>query len=410
MERTLLQNSSWLIIAQVVVKVISLFYTIFLARELGVENFGLFGVALAYFALISAASDLGFNRYLIREGTVDSQKLGPLLTLTVIIRLVLSGALFLVFYSLISLFDSDPTRVNLSQLAVLAVLPQSVALTFDGVFVALQRLKLSAIALVTLSLSTTVFGVYLVSTGYGSFGAVAALVLGQIVYLILGVILTLTTPVHLPSLHPPITVGRILKGSLPYGLIGLLGLLYFRVDTILLSYLKGSYETGIYTAAYRFLEALVFIPSTLAAAAFPMLSKYHQSNLKKVGQVYLSSLKILGSLSVVITAAYLLILPEVVRILLPEYLSSIDTLKILSLTIPFMFIHVPGAAVLLSTNKFFRPVLTLSVVTLSFNVLANLYFIPKFGALGAAGVTVVSEMVSFVLFFGLLYTKVLQDD
>ena len=39
-------------------------------------------------------------------------------------------------------------------------------------------------------------------------------------------------------------------GSLPYGLLGILGLLYFRIDTILLSYLRGNFETEIAAGTY----------------------------------------------------------------------------------------------------------------------------------------------------------------
>ena len=73
-----------------------------------------------------------------------------------------------------------------------------------------------------------------------------------------------------------------------------------------------------------------------------------------------------------------------------------------------MFIHVPAVTVLLSTDKYLKQVLILSLITVAFNIGANLAFIPKFGFIAASWVTVASEILSFVIFFLLTKNKFLD--
>ena len=85
-----------------------------------------------------------------------------------------------------------------------------------------------------------------------------------------------------------------------------------------------------------------------------------------------------------------------------------QVIQILALTIPFMFIHVPAAVVLLTSDKFLKPVIILSLLTVGFNVIANLLLIPTYGIYAAAWITVASEILSFTVFFLLLYKRLLR--
>lgn len=372
------------------------------------ENFGFYVVALAYFALISSVADFGFNRFVVREGAKNLNRLSILVGGSILVRFLLTLLFLGIFALWLYFFDHDLVRVNLSLLAALAVLPQSVALTFDAALVAKQQLRLSSLALLGLSVSTTFLGVYLVGSGLGVYGAVVALGLGQVVYVGVLVLLLFKRQINLFSKVSLPMIKEVLKGSLPYGILGVLGLLYFRIDTLLLSYLKGAEQTGFYGAAYKFLEAIVFVPSAISSAMFPVLAKLHDDNIQGVKKLYFSSLKFLGVFSLPILLGYIFILPFVIRWLLPDYLPAVGAVWILSLAIPFMFIHVPGAIVLLSTDKFLKPVIVLSLIMLTFNILLNLILIPNYGFIGSSWATVLSEIGSFVVFFVFLQRRVFR--
>lgn len=397
--KQILKQTSWLFLAQSITRVIGFFYTIFLAKNLGVEGFGLLTVALAYFAIISALADFGFNRFLIREIARDKLKASQLLCNILILRLTLTAVAFAFFAVGLYILDQDKIRVSLILLTLLAILPQAVALTFDGLFIAIRNLKFSAVSLIFASLSTVSFGVYLVSIGLGIIGAVNALIIGQLVYaLILLGFLYKFKLLSISAINFAV-LKKVLAGSLPYGLLGVLGLIYFRVDAVMLSYMRGSFETGLYGAAYKFLEAIVFIPTALGTALFPVMAKLHTLHIHQIKILYIKSMKIMIFISLIIFFAYITILPIVIKEFLPNYLPSINAIKILAFAIPFMFLHVPASSVVLSEDKYLKTIIFLSLIPLSFNILMNLIFIPLYGFIAASWITVFSDVLSFFLIF-----------
>lgn len=388
-------------------RIISFFYVIYLAKVLGVSQFGLFTAALAYFSIISAVSDLGFNRFLIREVAKDKSRAGELLSNILILRLTLSSILFSIFAIVLYLLDPNATRVSLTLLAVLAIIPQTAVFTFDAVFTAFQKLEYAGAGLFFSGLVTVLSGYYLVGRGFGVFGAVSALIIGQIFYAVL-LFLLLFRNGNVSFSSVKLTVfKKAIIGSLPYGLLGVLGLLYFRIDALLLSYLRGSFETGIYGAGYKFLEAVVFIPGAFSAALFPALARLHDADAAEMKKLYFKSLKLMFFSGFLTALAYFLILPMLISLYLPNYLQSIKVIQILSFAIPFIFIAAPGVQVLFSSEKYLKSVIFFSILTVSFNIILNLIFIPKYGFLAAAWITVASEIISFVIFFLLIRSKYL---
>lgn len=405
--RQILKQTSWLFLAQSITRLISFFYVIYVARTLGVLDFGLYTVALAYFSIISSIADFGFNRFLIREVARDKLQAPQLVWNIAMLRLTLTAVLFAIFAVFLYTLDQDKMRVSLILLATISILPQSLAFTFDAIFVAIQKLQFSAGALFISSVTTVLVGFILIGNGFGAIGAVNALIAGQVIYVItLTYFLYREQGVFLAEIKLSIIKNAVL-GSLPYGLLSVLGLLYFRIDSIFLSYIRGNFETGIYGAAYKFLEAVTFIPSAFSLALFPVLARIHESSPPEVRKLYFKSLKVMLILGLMVFFCYMLILPEIIRIFLPKFTQSITVIKILSISIPFMFIHVPAVQVLLSTDKFLKPVIFLSFITLGFNVLANLIFIPRFGFMAAAWITTISEIFSFAVFYLLVSKRVL---
>lgn len=408
--KQIFKQSSLLISAQILTRIIGFFYTIFLANNLGVSNFGLYSVGLAYFSIISSIADFGFNRFLVREIVKQEEKSWEIIWSVFFLRLTSVSTFFAILAVLLYLFDPNKMRVSVILLASLAVLPQAIALTFDGVFTALRKLQFSAISAIVLSISTVIFGIWLINQGFGVMGAVNAIILGQVVYAtILGIILYKShgfakTTVTLQVLK------KAIFGSLPYGILAILGLLYFRIDTVILSYLKGNFETGIYSVGYRFLEALVFIPNALTLALFPVFTKLHEDDPKKVKKLFFKTVSSMFAAGIVIALGYFFVLPEIINQFLPQYGASIDVIRILSFAIPFMFVHIPAAAVLTSTDKYLKQIIIISLMPLTFNILFNLMLIPQFGIIAASWITVLSDILGLVLILIMVQRNILKNE
>jgi O-antigen/teichoic acid export membrane protein len=406
--KRLFRSSVGLIISQIFIKGIAFFYTIFLARTLNVDNFGFYTASLAFFALVTSFGEFGFNRYLIREGTKDHTKLPTLIATVAVTRSIFSIVSIAVIGLLLLIFDDNPTRIYLTFLALMAVLPHSIALTYDAALVAKEQFRYSAYASIILSVTNAVIGYFLVFGGLGAEGALFALMIAQAIYLVVLILFVKQNNINLWSSLSRSMAKQIISGTIPYGVLGILGLLYFRVDTLLLSYLKGSYDTGIYGAAYKFIEAIVFIPSVIFTTLFPTFAKLHDSDKSTLKDMYYRSLKMMMGLSVVILAGYLLVLPLVFKMALPQYVGSRDALFLLSFSIPCMFFNAPAVIVLFATDKYLKPVIVLSIFTVLFNIVGNILLIPTYGYMAAAAMTVTSELLSCVVFYVLLVKRVFK--
>ena len=255
----ILKKSFFLILSQGLARVLGFFYTIYLAKALAIDEFGLYSAALAYFSLASVIADFGFNRFLIREVSINKERLTEILFNVTSLRLTFATILFCIFTIGLYLFDKDILRSNLSILAIMAILPQAIALSLDAVFIALQKITFSAIATLVLSFFNCLLGVILVSQNFGSTGVISALIAAQLIYTLFLLLLLKKDRVRLFSKSTTNSLIKVLIGALPYGLLGIFGLIYFKIDTLMLSYMRGNFETGLSSASYKFLEAVILI-------------------------------------------------------------------------------------------------------------------------------------------------------
>ena len=136
-----------------------------------------------------------------------------------------------------------------------------------------------------------------------------------------------------------------------------------------------------------------------------VFSTSHKAEVKKL---YFKALKLMAVLGMAVMFGYLFILPLAIKLFLPQFLQSIDVIKILFLSIPFIFLATPGVQLLLSTEKYLTEVIVLSTFTVVLNILLNLLFIPQFGFSAAAWITVLSDALSFVIFFLLIKYQILD--
>lgn len=406
MLKAILKNSSYLLLAQTGTKILSFFYTFYLAKQLGVVAFGNYSVALSYFSVLSAVVDLGISRYMIREVAKDENKFIPLFINSLLIRLIFSVALVGVFGIALFISDPDKTRSLLSLVAAFTIIPQAIGLTIDAALIVKNRFKYSALGILVLNISTIVLGVYLTWIGAGALGALLAIVVGHILYMLCTIFFLLYSTNDLGQLFSqirPVTVRTIIKGSLLYGVMSMLGLIYFKVDTLLLSYLKGSFDAGVYSAAYRFLEGIVFIPAAFETAFFPAMSKV-QSKGKLDFVLYVKSLGFLGLISLPFMVSFWLLIPWLIGVYLgPGYQQSIDIVSILAWAVPFIFVLAAQGAVLLSSEKKLLLLVGVSVFNLLVNIIGNLIFIPQYGVYAAAWMTVLSQFLAFVIYFVIIY-------
>jgi O-antigen/teichoic acid export membrane protein len=186
-------------------------------------------------------------------------------------------------------------------------------------------------------------------------------------------------------------VRRLLAASLPVALFALLGILHFRIDTVLLSLLGSLDDIGTYSAAYRFPEQVLFIPGLFIAAIYPLLAGYAARDDPEIGATVSRSLAFLLLIAFPLTAATAVLAPDLIELVAGSgFDDAAGPLRVLAFAAVFMFANTLFSSLLIVYHEQ-RRVAWLIAVALHGNIAVNLVLIPLFGPMGAAAATLVTE-------------------
>jgi O-antigen/teichoic acid export membrane protein len=185
---------------------------------------------------------------------------------------------------------------------------------------------------------------------------------------------------------------RLMWLALPLGGTLLLNYLYFRLDVLLLSWLKTDADVAVYGVAYRVLEGLMVLPSYVMLAVFPSIARSEEDPPRRAAIVGTA----LGGLEVASLgmAALMAIFSREIAVALggPKYSAAGPVLAILSLALAISYVNgVYGNALMALGRQ--HMLLWVTLWPLSLNIVANLVLIPPLGVNGAAIAVVLSELV-----------------
>jgi O-antigen/teichoic acid export membrane protein len=280
----------------------------------------------------------------------------------------------------------------------------------SALFNAQERMEYPALVTVFTTAAKVGLGATALQLGYGILGLAVVSIVVNLATAILLVWLLLRSAA-LPTLHPSLRFSVGLIGlSWALMLNNLLATVFFRIDGLILRGMVGDEALGWYSAAYRFIDGLNLIPSSLTLALFPILARIAASantgqpgqrgpdNQARAGATFVRAteraLKVLLTIGMPIAVGTTLLADPIVRLIAgPEFLPhAAIALQTLIWFVPFSFANGLLQYVLISTNQ--QRIVTIAfAVAVTFNVVANLIAVPTWSYVGAAVVTVLSEAV-----------------
>jgi O-antigen/teichoic acid export membrane protein len=289
-------------------------------------------------------------------------------------------------------------RIGLIALAGLSLFAGAISGALCSMFNAREEMRVSALFGLLSSLFTALFVLAALAAGWGLPGAITGATLANLPPLLYVLRRWRRTAGPL-RLTVDVPVWRAaLRRSFPYALLGVIGLVYFRMDSLLLTWMKGTEATGIYTASYRLLDAVTDVPGVIVAAMFPTLSRLHVESKPKLKRAYLGALGTLALLGLPVLVGLLLFARPLILLLYgEEYAASVVVLQLLAVAVYLIFIDTANTMVLYAGENL-RPVVLLSLVTMSANILLCLALIPPYAERGAALATILSTAISIAIF------------
>jgi len=210
---------------------------------------------------------------------------------------------------------------------------------------------------------------------------------------------------------------KIIIETFPYGLAIFLATVYLKIDVIMLSIMKGQYEVGIYGISAKLLEILMIFPQYFLNSLLPLFTLYLVTNRdrERFSLLMNKTFLVMSLMAFPIVAGGIgLSYPLIVAIGDPEYLSTAisygsDTaLRALLLTLPFTFFAQVFQYLLIVQKKHFS-LLYINLFAVIINIGLNFIMIPKYGFMGAAWTTIISEIFALTFSFYFFRTDFKYD-
>lgn len=385
-----LRNSVVVLTAKVIGRLIALVTVLYMIRKLTANSYGVFTVMINLSAIVSVVLDLGFNVLFVREGARHHDEIQRYLRNVMSIRLLMSALAFVLLAALV-------IPLGLGSLLlpafVLMVFTSYATLLRNGLY-AVQQLGFEAIGVVLESVVLLALILYGARNNQGVayyLWAYAIQNLFSCAYFT-AVLAYKRIAVIGWRFEWPLLRTWLWKG-LPFALTFVLTIVYFRIDQPLVFVFHGRLDSSYYAAAYKPIEALLFIPITFLSVVFPVLSVYHRERradmLDALNRFYKGLLLMGWPASVGI---FVLAHPLGPLLLGSGYAPSENALRILALALGVAFVNNTFIGALNASDRqsSFTWAAGWSVVA---NLALNLALIPPFSFYGASWATVGTELV-----------------
>lgn len=396
--RSILANTSYRLLADVASKVASLAFFIVMARQLGDSRFGVFTFALSFVILATTLANFGQDPILTREVARDRSRLSGYFANTLAVKVVLATTSLAIAIGVAAVAGIDRETLETLLLLGPAVTLELLMATCFAAYQAFERLEFIPIALISQRFVTAALGIAALLRGAGVV-AVSAIYLGGAALGFGLALWFLVRKIARPRLEvEPRRWVPLMRASLAIGLAAVFAVVLFRIDTSMLAAFKPKDVVGNYGAAYRLLEATLFVSWSVGAAVYPVFSRLTTISEPPVGAVYQRSLKLAVALTLPLAAGGLVLAGPLIRVLYGSSYEDAETaLRLLAPTIAlYPFSYLTGY-LLVSQDQ--QRILTwvYGLVTLE-NVLVNLVLIPWLSLNGAALGTSISQFLVAVVF------------
>jgi O-antigen/teichoic acid export membrane protein len=398
--RRIARNLGARLAGELVGKVASLLFFVAIARKLGTTDYGDFAFALALTGTLILASGLGTDSLVAREVARSHERLDEFMGNVVALKLVTSALAVLAAAGIAYLGNyGRETQIAVVLLGI-GVSVENLGRTWAAAFQAFERMEFISISLTLQRTLTAAAAIAVLYLGGTTPEAMALVYLaGSAIGL---VVLTWSLPRFLVAPRWRFDRAQLLplmRAGIPIGLAGLLFTFLLRLDTVLLSFLKSGDNTqvGVYGAAFRLVEATMFLSWALGAAMLPWLARQSAAGDTQLARGYELGLKAVTALLVPAAVATSLLAAPIVSLLYgDQYDPSVTPLRILG---PLSVLYAINYLTAVALTAHDRPGLftrLFGIVTFV-NLGLNLALIPPYGARGAAISAVGSGLVLALL-------------
>lgn len=351
--------------------------------------------AVSYFTMFAM---LGIPTYGVRACAKvknDKEELSRTVHEIMILNLIMTTLTYIVFFiSLVSVkrFQQDQELLLVSSVAII-LHTLGVNWLYQGLeeyaYITVRSLIFKFIGLILLfvfvrsSEDVVIYGAITVFTGYGSY-IWNTLRLRKMIYL---------------KPCGPYHFRRHLKPIVVFFAMSVATSIYTNLDTVMLGFMNTNTELGYYNAAVKIKSILVSLITSLGTVLLPRLSYYYETRQKDEFMRMISkALNFVLLLSLPLSLYFIMFAKESILFLSGEnFLGATYAMQLITPTLLFIGLtNVLGIQIMVPMGRE-KNVLISVVAGAVIDFILNLFWIPRYGAAGAALATTITEFSVLII-------------
>jgi len=401
--------------------VISAVGTIFIARLLGSDQYGLYTIVLAAPSLIVTFRDWGMNSAMIKFSAQyrAEERIAEIRSIfltgvlfEVILGVVLSLLSFAFAGFLATSLYNRPSIAPLIEIASFSILAGALITTATAVFTGFEKMELNSIMIVFHSIFKTALIVALVLLGLGASGATTGFIISTFIGGLIGIALVWKLYVGLPKsagnrLQIKAYLTTMLTYALPLSFAAILSSLlpHFYSFLLPIHYSTDNTMIGNYGIANNFVILISFFALPITTMVFPAFSKLHAIKDKDaLRSVFQFSVKYASLFVVPVTALIMcLAVPAVSTLFGNTYDAAPLFLALLAAQYLFTTFGSLSIGGLLSGQGNTSFILKMAILTIVIGFPVGYVGIIYFGVLGLIVTSLITGLPSLI--WGLLFVR-----
>ncbi len=396
--RSVLKNSVASIAGQMVTLLVGIVSSVYVARTLGKDQFGMLSWALGLVMIVRAIATIGLDNVITRDAAQNREKAPEYLLSSFVLKLFSASLCYAGIVVYLRMRGYGGLQIAVGYILCSMVLFETLDSSCRAVLIGIERQDVSVGVAVVTNIVRVAAVVILIYLGYNVI-AVAWVTIGAAV---------VTLILHFVAIHrllggvwrPSVSAMKhmLLVGSTFFASY-FFDKVFDRADYVMLDWFKGVGEVGVYSAAYRIMDVVTMVAWSSSVALYPIMSRRAQGSKDAYARAIERSTKYLTMLGIPLCfGIFLLSHPLMVLLYSSKFAISGSCLAILIWGRVLSFVIFPGLQAVQSRNAQLWLVPP-AVIRVLINLAMNLYLIPRYGCIGASIAMLVTENVYFILLY-----------
>jgi O-antigen/teichoic acid export membrane protein len=381
------------IFARVLNLALGVVVTALVARTLGDVGYGQWSTILVVLGLVGYLMNFGMEGVVVREASREPERELQWLGSMLMLRLILIGPVVLIAAGAIVLLHS-------TQQMLVAGFILLITMPFSGVGVlglVFQLRVRNTVPMLVMTMRSVLWGAAVVVI-YSSGGSMVELAIAMTVTNSIGSLVQLLAARRVVGQWLAPTrqhIGTLLRVGIPLGLSGVLVIFYARIDQIIVYVIAGARSAGLYGAVYGVLDQSHFVPVSVLTTLAPIIAAAWPADRERLLRTVRLAAEFMAISSLGALAFACVASSQIVHLIFgPSFAEAAPALPVLGGAFVFICFGYLNANLLVVMGLQTR-LLRVSLAALVVNLIGNFILVPLVGFMGAAWMTLITEVVVF---------------